>query len=211
MLQKILIAVGALIAVFLGVVATRSDAFHIERSETVAAPPDVVRAQVDDFHAWGSWSPWEKLDPNMQHSYEGPDHGVGSVTSWEGNDKVGKGRMTIESETAEKVEIKLEFMAPMEQTSKATFTFVPEGTGTKVTWAMDGNNNFMGKAFSMVMDMDKMVGGDFERGLSQLKSRSETEAQKRAAEAQAAAETARKAAEAQAAAATATAEAAPAP
>ncbi len=167
--------------VFFLVVVTRPAKFHVERSATIGAPPDTVFASVNDLHEWSAWSPWEKLDPQMKRTYEGPPSGQGAIYAWSGNDKVGEGRMTIErSEKPQLVGIKLEFIKPWEATNATTFTFSPSPEGTRVTWAMDGNNNFMGKAASLFMDMDKMVGGDFERGLASMKGAAETRARARA-------------------------------
>ncbi len=175
MLKKVLIGVGAVIVLLLIVIATRPATFHIERSATMAAPPESAFAQVNDFHNWGAWSPWEKLDPNMKRTHGGAPSGVGATYAWVGNNEVGEGRMTIEkSEPGKLVQIKLEFIKPFEATNIATFSFSPSGDGTKVTWAMDGNNNFMSKAFHMVMDMDKLVGSDFEKGLAAMKSAAES-------------------------------------
>jgi Polyketide cyclase / dehydrase and lipid transport len=177
MVRKILIGVAAIFAVLFIVVATRPPTFHIERSITVNAPPEAAFAEVNDFHAWPNWSPWEKMDPGMKKTFAGAPSGAGSIYSWVGNDKVGEGRMTIEkSDQPSLVSIKLEFLKPFAATNTATFTFVPAPGGTKVTWAMDGEKNFMAKAFHMVMDMDKMVGGDFERGLTAMKAAAETSA-----------------------------------
>lgn len=177
MVRKILIGVASVFVVFVVVVATRPSTFHVERSIAVAAPPEAVFAQVNDFHAWPSWSPWEKLDPGMKKTFEGTPAGAGAIYSWVGNDKVGEGRMTIEkSEKPSIVGIKLEFLKPFAATNTATFRFVPSAEGTTVTWAMDGHNNFMSKAFQLFMDMDKLVGGDFERGLAAMKSAAETAA-----------------------------------
>ena len=108
------------------VVATRPSTFRIERSATFAAPPESAFAQVNDFHAWSTWSPWDKLDPNMKRTYEGPAAGVGAKYAWAGNDDVGEGRMTIEkSEPARQIVIKLEFLKPFETTNTTTFSFTP--------------------------------------------------------------------------------------
>lgn len=177
MLQKILIGVAVVIGLFVVVVATRPATFHVERSINVSAPAESAYAQVNDFHAWPNWSPWEKMDPGMKKTFSGAPAGQGSVYSWAGNDKVGEGRMTIErSDKPSLVSIKLEFLKPFAATNTATFTFAPIAEGTKVTWAMDGNNNFMSKAFQMFMDMDKMIGKDFERGLESLKVAAENSA-----------------------------------
>lgn len=177
MIKKVLIAVALALVAIVGVIATRPAEFSIERSATIAAPPDVVFSYVNEFKKWDEWSPWDKLDPDQKKTYEGPAAGVGAVTAWEGNDDVGKGKMTItESKPGEKVAIKLEFMEPMAATNTTDFTFKGDGEKTNVTWKMAGSHDFMGKAFSMFMDMDQMVGKDFEAGLATLKTKSEAEA-----------------------------------
>jgi len=175
MLKKILIAVAVIIVLFLIVVATRPATYAVTRSTTIAAPAAVVFAQVNDFHKWEAWSPWAKLDPEMKVTFAGPDAGVGAVYSWVGNKEVGEGRMTLLTSTPnELIDIKLEFLKPMASTCDTVFSFKPEGEATSVTWTMSGTNNFIGKAFCMFMNMDKMVGGDFEKGLAQMKSVAET-------------------------------------
>ena len=175
MARKILIGVAVVVVLLVLVILTRPATFHIERSTLVAAPPENVFAQVNDFRAWAAWSPWEKLDPQMKKSFEGPPAGVGAKYAWSGNDKVGEGRMTIEkSDKPSTVGVKLEFLKPFESTSATTFTFAPAPGGSKVTWAMDGDNNFMAKAASLFMDMDKMIGPDFDKGLAAMKSAAES-------------------------------------
>ncbi|HMJ55405.1 MAG TPA: SRPBCC family protein [Polyangiaceae bacterium] len=174
MARKILIGVAALIVLLVIVILTRPATFHIERSITMSAPPETAFAQVNDFRAWPAWSPWEKLDPQMKKTFEGPPAGVGAKYAWAGNDKVGEGRMTMEkSEKPSTIGIKLEFLKPFEATNDTTFTFAPAAGGSKVTWAMDGENTFMGKAASLFMDMDKMLGDDFEKGLAAMKTAAE--------------------------------------
>jgi hypothetical protein len=149
----------------------------VTRSAEIAAPPSVAYAHVGDFHRWDAWSPWAKLDRDMQTSYSGQDGAVGSSYRWKGNDKVGEGRMTlVEARPPDSLTIRLEFLAPWTSTSSTRFEFTPVGSGTRVTWTLDGNNDFVGKAFSLVSNLDTMVGGDFERGLSSLKIVSESQA-----------------------------------
>ena len=175
MVRKILIGIAALVVVLVLVVATRPSTFHIERSITIAAPPERPFAHVNDFHRWGAWSPWEKVDPQMKRTFSGAPEGAGAVYAWAGNNEIGEGRMTIEqSDMPSQVFIKLEFLKPFAATNTATFTFAPVPTGTKVTWAMDGRNNFVAKALHLVMDMDKMIGGNFEQGLAALKTVAES-------------------------------------
>jgi Polyketide cyclase / dehydrase and lipid transport len=173
MLKKILIGLGAALALLLIVIAMQPATFHVERSITMAASPEAAFAQVNDFHAWSAWSPWEKLDPTMKRSYDGAPAGVGAKYAWVGNKEVGEGRMTIEQSEPGKIAIKLEFLKPFAATNSATFTFAKTPEGNKTTWAMDGNNNFISKAFHLVMDMDKMIGPDFERGLAGIKTAAE--------------------------------------
>jgi uncharacterized protein YndB with AHSA1/START domain len=171
MLVKILIGLGAILVIFLIVVALQPADFRIQRTATIAAPPSVVFAQVNDFHKWEAWSPWAKMDPAAKNTFEGPTEGVGSGFRWAGNNQVGEGAMAIlESKPGELVRIKLEFIKPFQATNTAEFTFAPEGNGTRVTWTMSGKNNFMGKAFGLIMNCDKMVGGQFEQGLASMKA-----------------------------------------
>jgi hypothetical protein len=136
-----------------------------------------VFEHVNDFHKWRAWSPWEERDPDMERTYDGPAAGEGAKYAWAGNGDVGEGKMTItESRPGELIRIKLEFLKPMSATNTTEFTFKAEGDGTVVTWDMTGRNNFMAKAFCLFMNMDKMVGGDFEKGLANLKSIAEKEA-----------------------------------
>jgi hypothetical protein len=170
-LRVILLLIVAVIVICLGLAAMRPDTYHFERSASIAAPPSTVFAVVDDFHNWSAWSPWAHLDPAMKESYEGPSSGKDAIYSWTGNDKVGTGRMTIQESTPDShVGIKLEFIKPMAMTAQSAFALAPEGQGTKITWSMDGKNDFMAKFFSLFMNMDKSVGGDFERGLASLKT-----------------------------------------
>ena len=176
MLKWSLAAIAAIIVVFLVVVAMQPADFKVERSATMRAPAPAAFAQVNDFQNWRAWSPWEKVDPQLKRQYQGPKAGTGAVYAWQGNKDVGEGRMTItESKPAELVRIKLEFFKPFAATNAAQFSFKPAGQGgadasTLVTWTMSGQNNFLSKAMCMFVDMDKMVGGMFEQGLTQMKT-----------------------------------------
>jgi Polyketide cyclase / dehydrase and lipid transport len=171
-IMPIVIIVLAVVALFIVVVATRPAQFHLERSISVAAPPEKTFVEVNDFHRWAAWSPWEKMDPDMKKTFSGAATGAGSRYAWVGNSKVGEGRMTIdESVEPSVVKLTLEFLKPWKATNVTTFSFIPDATGTKVTWAMDGRHvNFGMKAFALVVSMDKLVGRDFERGLAALKT-----------------------------------------
>ncbi len=169
MLRKILLALAAIVAVFLGFAATRPSTYHVERSISVAAAPDVVLGVVGDFHRFGEWSPWDKLDPNMKKTYEGEAGKVGASYAWAGTEKVGEGKMTITDVQADHIAMRLDFIKPWQSTSVTGFTAVPDGANTTVTWSMDGTNNFMMKVMGIFMNMDKAIGKDFEEGLAGLK------------------------------------------
>jgi len=171
MLVKILIAVLAVLAALAGYVATRPAEFRVSRAMSIAVPPPAVFAHVNELRKWQAWSPWAKKDPQMKQAYEGPQAGVGAVTSWLGNKDVGEGRMTIvESRPGELIRLKLEFFEPFAATNSAEFAFAPEGGGSRVTWTMQGRNNFIGKAMGLFLDFDRMIGADFETGLASLKT-----------------------------------------
>jgi hypothetical protein len=183
MWKKIGLGLAAALVVLLVVIALQPSHFVVERSTTMQAPADVPYALVSDFHAWEAWSPYAKLDPTMKTTYEGPPRTVGSSYSWEGNSQAGKGRMTLsELQPSQRVDIQLEFTAPMKATNHAAFAFAPEGTATKVTWSMEGDNGFVSKAFCLFVDMDKLVGTDFEKGLASLKTLAEADAARRRTE-----------------------------
>jgi len=177
MLIKILIGLVVIVMVFVAIVALRPSEFRVERSAVVSAPPAVVFAQVNDLHKWEGWSPWVRLDPAARLGYDGPPAGAGAGFAWAGNYQVGEGHMTItESRPNELVRIKLEFAKPFAATNTAEFTFKPDGERTAVTWSMFGHNNFIGKAVCLVMNMDKTVGGEFDKGLASMKSVAEAAA-----------------------------------
>lgn len=177
MRKKIFIAAAVVVLAFVVVVAVQPSDYRVVRTTTISAPALVVFVQVNDFHRWGEWSPWAHLDPNMKQTFEGTPTGTGAIYTWSGSGKVGEGKMTIlESRPSELVRIQLEFIKPFASTCATDFTFHSEKDQTSVTWSMAGKNNFIGKAFCLFMNMDKTVGGDFERGLSMMKSTAEAAA-----------------------------------
>jgi Polyketide cyclase / dehydrase and lipid transport len=171
MWKKIGIGAAAFIVVLLLVIVTRPDTYHVERSATISAAPEVVYAHVADFNKWGAWSPWSKLDPKMKITYGGTQGTVGASYAWDSAvDDVGAGKMTITNVNPNKrIDIKLEFLKPFESTADNGFSFESAGKETKVTWFIDGKNDFMGKAMSLFMNMDTMIGDDFVKGLSDMK------------------------------------------
>ena len=166
-----LLFVLALVSAFIAYVSLRPDTFRISRSAVMDAAPEAIYPQINDFHSWEAWSPCARLDPDQTTTYEGSPLGAGAITSWSGNKKVGSGKMKIvESSQNERVRIKIQFIKPMKAINDVQFDLRPVGEKTEVAWTMSGRHDFMGKAFSAFMDMDKMVGGQFEQGLANLKA-----------------------------------------
>ncbi len=171
MFKKILLALVVVVGAFCAYVALQPPEFKVVRSAIMAAPQADVFEQVNDFHHWQQWSPWDKLDPNAKALFEGPASGAGAVFRWAGNAEVGEGSMTItESKPHERIRMKLDFVKPMESTADTEFTFLPEGDKTRMTWTMTGTNDFIGRAMCTVMNMDRMVGGQFEKGLENVRA-----------------------------------------
>lgn len=174
MLKKIAIVLVVVLALIMALAATRPDSFSVERRISIKAPPEKVMPLLADFRNWQSWSPWERLDPNMTRTFSGPASGLGAVYEWSGNSDVGRGRMEIiEYTPPSKTAIKLQFIEPMAITNTTTFALLPQAGGTDVVWTMAGPMPFMSKVMSVFMSMDTMVGRDFERGLVQLKAAAE--------------------------------------
>ena len=174
MFKTIAIVVVVLIAGVLVFAATRPDTFRVERSVTIKAPPEKIYPYFDDFNRWAVWSPWEKLDPAMKRTFSGAPAGKGAVYAWQGNSKVGEGRMEIlESSPSSKLLIKLDFIKPFEGHNTAEYTLVPSGDTTQVTWAMYGPSTYVTKLMGVFVSMDSMIGKDFEAGLANLKAAAE--------------------------------------
>lgn len=174
MFKTIAIVVVVLLAGVLVFAATRPDAFRVERSVTIKAPPEKIYPYFDDFNRWAVWSPWEKLDPAMKRTFSGAPSGKGAVYAWQGNSKVGEGRMEIlESSPSSKLLIKLDFIKPFEGHNTAEYTLVPSGDTTQVTWAMYGPSTYVTKLMGVFVSMDSMIGKDFEAGLANLKAAAE--------------------------------------
>lgn len=167
----VMVAIVVIVAVLLVYASTRPDRFRIERSTLIDAPASQIYPHLMDFHAWRAWSPYEMRDPDMSRVYGGAEKGVGATYAWEGNSNVGSGSMEIlEANEPSRLVIDLNFTAPMKARNTAIFTLTPEENGTRVTWAMEGEANLVAKTMQIFMDMDKMVGPDFETGLATLKS-----------------------------------------
>jgi Polyketide cyclase / dehydrase and lipid transport len=174
MLKTIALAVVAAVAALLIFAATRPDTFRVERTARIDAPADEIFPLIDDFHRWGAWSPYEKLDPEMQRSFGGSASGKGATYAWESKGKAGAGRMEItESTPSSKIAIDLDFTRPMEGHNVAEFTLRPQGNATQVTWSMHGPSPYVAKLMGIFFNMDQMIGKDFETGLANLKTATE--------------------------------------
>lgn len=171
MLLYFLIAIGVLIVVLLVVAAMRPATFIVTRSQPMAAPASLVFAHVQDFRAWKGWSPWEKLDPNTTQTFSGSATGVGSTYHWNGNKQVGEGEMTItEARAGAHLGIDITFIKPFPAKNRVDFDFAESGATTTVTWRMSGPSPFFFRLMGLFMNCDKMVGGQFEQGLTNLKN-----------------------------------------
>lgn len=172
MATEIIIGIAAaIIILFVITVALQPSEFKVVRSAAITATPAEVFAQVNDFHHWEAWSPWAKIDPDVMNVYDGSPSGSGAIFTWSGNSKVGEGTMTLtESSPTDLIRIKLEFRRPFKAANAVEFTFNPTGNQTMATWSMVGRKNFIVKAFGLFMSMDKMVGKQFEQGLTNLNS-----------------------------------------
>lgn len=170
MLKKVLTVLGVAVVLFIAFVATRPGRYRVERSAVIAAPAESVYGAVADLRRWAEWSPWEKLDPQMKKEYVGAPGVAGSSYYWSGNKQVGEGRLTlVEGSAPSRIVYRLEFLKPWKSEATSEFTFSPEGTATRVTWAMSGRADFVAKFFHLFMNMDSMIGRDFEKGLAALK------------------------------------------
>lgn len=170
MIKKTLLLIAIFVAGVLGFATTKPDTFSVQREVTVKAAPDKVAALVTDFQKWQLWSPWEKLDPDMQRTYGGAASGLGAKYVWHGDDKVGAGRMEIiEAAAPERTVIRLDFLKPFESHNTTVFTLTPQGDGTKVNWTMTGPSPYVSKVMNVFVSMDTMIGKDFDKGLANLK------------------------------------------
>jgi uncharacterized protein YndB with AHSA1/START domain len=173
-LLYILVLVALVLLLLFVIAARRPDEFAVRRTADIRAPAETVFGLINDFRQWPRWSPWEKLDPNLNRTLSGSEAGRGSVYEWQGNKQVGAGRMEIlDSVPHTRVDIKLSFFKPFKAENRSTFTITPVDGASRVLWEMTGTNNFMFKLMGLFMNMDKMVGNDFEKGLAAMKAEAE--------------------------------------
>lgn len=178
MIKTIVITVAVLLVVAVAAIliyaATKPDTLRVQRATSIKAPPDKIFALINDFNAWGAWSPYEKKDPAMKRTRSGAPIGKGAVYEWDGNKDVGKGRMEIvDTSPPSKITIKLDFEKPFEGHNIVDFTMEPKGDSTNVTWAMQGRSPYFAKVIGVFINMDRMIGQDFEVGLANLKALAE--------------------------------------
>ena len=170
----IAVVLAIIIAIVLVLASTKSDTFRIQRTAVMNAPADKIFPLIADFREWLNWSPWEGKDPALKRTYSGAERGQGAVYAWDGNKNVGAGRMEIlEASAPSKIVIKLDFLKPFEAHNTAEFTMLPQDGATNVVWVMHGPTPFMSKVMQVFMNMDRMIGKDFEAGLANLKAASE--------------------------------------
>jgi len=169
-LKIVLIVLALAVAGVLVLAATKPDTFRVERKATIKATPEKIAGVLSDFRGWEAWSPWEKMDPAMKRTYSGEAKGKGAAYAWEGNGKVGQGRMQITEAAPSRVALDLDFVKPFEAHNKVEFNLAPKGDATEVTWSMVGPVPYPAKIMHVFVDMDAMVGGQFEAGLANLKT-----------------------------------------
>lgn len=174
MLKKILLGLILIATVIVALALMRPDTFEVKRTIVIQAPPAKISGYLNDFHQWTVWSPWERLDPGMRRTFSGPPRGQGAVYAWSGNDDVGEGRMEIVDDGApSRIVIQLDFVKPFASHNQTVFELTPQGGGTLVTWTMSGPTPFISKLVGLFVSMDDMIGGDFDKGLRQLKTAAE--------------------------------------
>ena len=177
-MSEIIVVIAVLLALAIAVVLIlawrKPDTLRVHRSACIRAAPETIFPLIADFHQWRAWSPYEDRDPNLQRSYGGANSGKGAIYEWNGNRQVGSGRMEIlDTAVPSKIVIKLDFFKPFEGHNTAEFTMLPQGDGTHVTWVMYGPANFMSKLIQVFLNLDNMIGKDFEAGLANLKTLTE--------------------------------------
>ncbi len=174
MLKTIALVVVLALAALLLYAATRPDSFSVQRSLRIQAPAEKIHPLIADLHRFNSWNPYEKKDPNIKGHYRGPGAGPGAAYDFEGNSQVGKGSIEIvQVQAPRQVTMQLRLIEPMEGLNTVNFTLAPQGDATEVTWAMQGRSPFIARLIGVFVDMDAMIGRDFEAGLAGLKSLAE--------------------------------------
>jgi hypothetical protein len=174
MIKTLLLLVLAALVLLLAFAATRPDTFRVERSTRIAATAERVFPLIADLRAFNTWNPYARKDPSMATQFTGPASGPGARLDFSGNKAVGKGRITVTGTAApSEVTMLLDMFEPFEGHNTVVFSLVPQGADTRVTWAMHGPSAFITKLMGLFLDMDQMIGQDFEAGLANLKALAE--------------------------------------
>jgi uncharacterized protein YndB with AHSA1/START domain len=177
MLKTVALVLVGLVAAVLVYAATRPDTFRVRRATSIKAPPEEIFPLIDDFRSWRAWSPYERKDPAMRRAFTGAPRGKGAVYEWDGNKEVGQGRLEIvDTAPPSRVTLTLDFVRPFEAHNTVDFTLSPRGDTTEVAWELRGTNRYVSKLIGLFVDMDRMIGGDFETGLASLKAAAERRA-----------------------------------
>ncbi|MBI4807802.1 MAG: SRPBCC family protein [Nitrosomonadales bacterium] len=170
MLKLVVLVVVVLLTIVLVYVATRPDTLHVERAIDIKASPEKIFGLINDFRQWNDWTPYNK-DPAMKKTYSGSASGKGAMYAWEGNKEVGQGEISITGSTpSSEVALELHMIKPFEGRNSVVFSLSRAGDSTRVTWSLDGKQNFISRLMGLIFNMDKMIGGDFEVGLARLKT-----------------------------------------
>ena len=175
MVKKLFLAVVLALAAVLLYAATRPDTFAVQRSLRIQAAPQKIHALINDLHQFNTWNPYDKKDTAMQGHYRGPAAGPGARYEFKGNQDVGVGSLEITASSPQQVRMQLDMREPLAASNTITFTLAPApaGEGTEVTWAMQGACPYVARLLGVFIDMDTMIGRDFEAGLAALRLRAE--------------------------------------
>jgi hypothetical protein len=172
---KILIVIVLLVGLVLLFVASQPTRYIITHQITIEAPVAKVIKQVNDFHNWVDWSPWEKMDPSIKRTYEKPETGVGAVCNWVGNDSVGTGKMVITESDISHINVELDYQFPPIGKLFYRFDFTPNNKETLVSWQLYGDDDFSDKLNHLISGRDKTVDAYLANGLAQLKAITEVD------------------------------------
>jgi len=170
MVTTIIVGLAIVVLIVLGIAATRSPIMRVERYATIPAPAEKIFPLINNLREWQAWSPWERLDPALKRKYGGAEAGKGATYEWEGNKQAGKGRMqVVESVEPRSIVLDLHFLKPWESRGRIEFLLRPTEAGTEVVWTMESPRTFMTKLVCVFINMERMVGRDFESGLARLR------------------------------------------
>lgn len=172
MIIKILAGLGLIFAVFVTIAALKPSEYLIKRDVMINAKPESIFPLLISMKNADTWMPWKESDPQVQNTYSGPEEGMGSISSWDSPGQMGTGKAEVVGVIPnQSVKTKITYTKPMEMNQDSEFILTPTGEGTQMTWIVTGNQPFFARLMCtfMFMNMDKYVGGMFEKGLNKLK------------------------------------------